>query len=154
MDYPHFSVNFVNFGIHKLSTLITMWPHSCVQAAGVVAVRRPRRTALPNHPAGGMHCRNPPWLLPASTSTSDFPFAPPKNKLKNKNKNWKYANSLVCQFTSQSVIYCMVLPFYLSLSSKHDFHSGGSLCSTPTRQSQHTWGNCLASSSQFSHYWE
>lgn len=31
MDYPHFSVNFVNFGIHKLSTLIKMGLHSCVK---------------------------------------------------------------------------------------------------------------------------
>lgn len=34
MDYPHFSVNFVNFGIHKLSTLIKMGLHSCVKKRG------------------------------------------------------------------------------------------------------------------------
>lgn len=34
MDYPHFSVNFVNFGIHKLSTLIKMGLHSCVKKKG------------------------------------------------------------------------------------------------------------------------
>lgn len=35
MDYPHFSVNFVNFGIHKLSTLIKMGLHSCVKKGEV-----------------------------------------------------------------------------------------------------------------------
>jgi len=68
MDYPHFSVNFVNFGIHKLSTLIKMWPRSCVKAGGAAAARLTRRTALPSRPAGGTCCGNPSCLLPAPTS--------------------------------------------------------------------------------------
>lgn len=63
-------------------------------------------------------------------------YLPPlkKNQI-NKLKVRKFSCALI-QITKRNLLH--VLPFYLSLSSKHDFHSGGSLCSTPTRQSQHT----------------
>lgn len=52
MDYPHFSVNFVNFGIHKLSTLIKMGLHSCVKKK-TREQRRERRGARVRVRAGG-----------------------------------------------------------------------------------------------------
>lgn len=148
MDYPHFSVNFVNFGIHKLSTLIKMWTHSCVKKKGARTLWLLRSlrgwVSWPSPSRSRARCRDYSWPL--------MVFTPPQKKNQiNKLKVRKFSCALI-QITKRNLLH--VLPFYLSLSSKHDFHSGGSLCSTPTRQSQHTWGNCLVSSSQFSHYWE